>query len=547
MEIDIKQGEWKLNRSVAVPRLGSLGWVVLLALMAWGTYILHGILFIDGLDYIHGDMGDSRLVALFLENSYKYFSTFGQMTSFWSPPWIYYPFKNGMALADNLTGGLWLYAPWRVLGFSEMTSYQFWFLGTSVANCVAFFLFGRELRFSTLGLCAGTYLVGFGMPNAAFILHPQLLSNYYVSLTLLFAVRSVRETELRLGLKYAAWAALFYALQFWTGFYQSWFFTFSASIMVLILAALNWGVFTDRFKTLFLRGMVFVGIAGVLIFPLVRRYLLIKDMMGQRPWEEVSAYLPTWKAILLPVAGTHIYKDMLFEKFFSSFKFFSEMCMFAGFVVLAAPLLFAMTRFWRRRLNGYEPFLAGVALVIPTLLILTLKWDEASLWKFIYTLVPGASAVRAVGRISLTILLFSSILIGYIVTTLEVRGKTWSTALAILIVVGIFIENQVAHSYAFKKSEHLQRIESYTQELKKKGDCAVFHLGFRGEFDPRREVDAMWTSMVTNIPTSNGYSGSMPPRYWEYEIYKAVGVEKLDNWFSMMNHSIPKEKICFIP
>lgn len=526
-------------------------WLLPMVFLIIGGYFFHINLFKDGMEYIHGDLGDSRLISLLLEHSFRYLFQVDSSISFWSPYWIYYPAKNGLAYSDVMTAGVFLYAPWRLLGIPEMTAYQLWFLTTSVANFGAFLLLARRLGFSSLGSVIGGYIVSFGMINIAYANHPQMLSHYYLLLAIYFFLRIFHSSKAADRHKFSALAAIMYSLQFWLAFYPLWFFTFIGGMVGIFLVVAQWKKFRLHLKLYTGPALTFLCVAGLLIYPIARRYFIIKNLMGSRKWEEVSIYLPSWQAYILPTAESLIYKQSLFDKYSNLFVYHSELCMFSGFVVLITPVLFLICSRFDKRDSHRRLLLSAMTFGLLMTMLLTLKFvsDERSfsLWKTVFDYVPGASAIRAVGRVSLLLQIINALLMAYCITLLQKKFR-WGSWIGLILVVLIVIENSVEHNYLFSKTEHYKRIQevgSILQQADK--NCSVFHRSYRHDSFPYREIDAMLVSQQLRIPTSNGYSGGMPPAYWNADIFRSQSVDKIMDWFNMNNRPIEQNKICFLP
>lgn len=84
-------------------------------------------------EYMPGDLGDSRFINYLLEHGYQWLK--GDVDSFWDAGFMY-PFKNTIALSDNMLGTLPIYSIWRVLGFSQETTYQLWWISICSLNCL---------------------------------------------------------------------------------------------------------------------------------------------------------------------------------------------------------------------------------------------------------------------------------------------------------------------------------------------------------------------------------------------------------------------------
>ncbi|MCK9617382.1 MAG: hypothetical protein M0R21_06050 [Lentimicrobiaceae bacterium] len=78
-----------------------------------------------GLDfaYIPGDFGDARFIHYILEHGYRFLS--GNENSFWNASFMF-PYKNNIALSDNMLGTMPIYALYRIIGINSETSFQFW-------------------------------------------------------------------------------------------------------------------------------------------------------------------------------------------------------------------------------------------------------------------------------------------------------------------------------------------------------------------------------------------------------------------------------------
>lgn len=522
----------------------------LILLLALGLHLFHGSLFKDSQGWIHGDLGDARLISIFLEHSYNYLFRLQEGLSYWSPSWIYFPAKNGLAYSDVMTGGVFLYAPWRALGFSEMESYQFWFVSTSILNFFSFILLGRRLGLSWLGVTVGAYVASFSLTNIAYANHPQLLTHYFLFFLSYFALRIFQTRALRKRLFFAAAAAFMYAVQVWTAFYPLWFFTLVGGVAAIFLI-FHYRQEILREPKLYVWPFLTFGLtAGLLIFPILKRYFVIKNQMGPRSWEEISQYLPTWHAYLLPTGESVLYKTLLWERLHSEFRFFSELSMFSGFCVLLVPFLFLFRRKVFSEKDGFLPLMTALAFAVLIAQLLMLKWgkepDAFTLWKAVFHAVPGASAIRAVARTSLVLNLFSAVLIAFFLSSLQMRAKR-GLLLTLILSALIVAENASHHQWMFSVKESEQRLTDLSLQLEQTGkDCQTFHRSFRPEESPFREIDSMLLSQRSGLPTSNGYSGGMPPPYWDAGIYTGRSLEKIEEWFTLNNYPIDRDRICFL-
>ncbi|EFX60098.1 hypothetical protein DAPPUDRAFT_125522, partial [Daphnia pulex] len=277
----------------------------------------------------------------------------------------------------------------------------------------------------------------------------------------------------------------------WLAFYPLWFFTFLLGLCSLFMMIRHMKYLRLHWKTYIWPAFAFIVTVSLLVYPILRRYLIVKDLMGPRQWAEISVFLPTWQTYLLPTAESVFYRSLLFDKFSPLFLRHSELCMFSGFVVLAAPILFLLTRRVDKVDSKWASLMSGILFGLLTLMILTLRWgvdvSSFSLWQMVIERVPGANAIRAVGRVSLTLQLFSALLLSYSLTVIQGRFKQgWIISMALAI--SVLMENAVVHRYVFPVAMSEDRIAALAAEIEASGkNCSVFHRSFQPDSFPFRE------------------------------------------------------------
>jgi hypothetical protein len=117
--------------------------------------------------------------------------------------------------------------------------------------------------------------------------------------------------------------------------------------------------------------------------------------------------------------------------------------------------------------------------------------------------------MRAIGRVVLIMLIPAGLALAALVQYLGKRGHAvwgWSVALACLLEQGITTESYDVAA----NQEKLTRIASRITP----GQQAFFYHPFELEIFYNYQVDAMWASLMTGVPTINGYTGYYPPG-WE--------------------------------
>jgi hypothetical protein len=139
---------------------------------------------------------------------------------------------------------------------------------------------------------------------------------------------------------------------------------------------------------------------------------------------------------------------------------------------------------------------------------LTLFYHQDSLWLGYSSMIPGANAIRAVGRIVLILLVPAALGLAYLVESLDRRGWAalgWLVALVCLAEQGVTTDT-------FDAAANRAAIAQLAGRIDRSRTAFYYHPCDYQRFW-RYQLDAMWASMDTGQPTINGYSGYYP-RDW---------------------------------
>ena len=132
---------------------------------------------------IPGDLGDARFNNYILEHFHRFIT--GRTAAYWDAPFMY-PWKNVIALSDNLLGTAPVYSAFRSMGLSREGAYQAWILAMFALNywccTIALRKWGGNW---VLAACAG-FIFAFGIHNIGQINNLQTLPKFVAPLTLLF-------------------------------------------------------------------------------------------------------------------------------------------------------------------------------------------------------------------------------------------------------------------------------------------------------------------------------------------------------------------------
>lgn len=531
------------------------------ALIAIGFFTLFSHMFAEGFAYLPGDFGDARLVNLLLEHNYRLFFQLNDQTfwnssgnSFWSPTWMFFPLSNALAMSEVMTGSSWIYAIFRWSDFDYQTSFQLWILSCAALNFLATAWLFRSVGLSIIATLAGAWLFAFAMPRAGFLTHPQLMPGFYSPLACLMLWKYTQTLKPKCEFWSLALFSLFAALQIWSCIYLGWFLGFFLSVGTFVLFAKKSTrpLLIDKIRRSWKPILVAGILLAILIGPLALKLLATGQKYGPRGWMDVTMYLPEFYLFLLPHENSLLY-HWLFEITPRGVKYLYEKLIFPGFIVFFAP--FVLLRIYRKKsdqlftrlpVNRIILWLAPAMVLLMFLLTLKIKNTE-SLWRIPYMFFPGAKGLRTAGRLILLTLLPMGFSFGALLDYLRAGLKPKTGVVAAIAMFGfVILENTVLQTYAYKKTEHEGKIAGLTEWLQDhRNQCDAFYY-FSDTPTPITQIDAMWASFLTDVPTLNAHSGVSPKDYKLAGLDDAVAttMTSAQTWIAL--HSAAPVRLCLI-
>jgi hypothetical protein len=152
--------------------------------------------------------------------------------------------------------------------------------------------------------------------------------------------------------------------------------------------------------------------------------------------------------------------------------------------------------------------LCGVSIFVGSW-VLTLKIDTISAYWIIFHIVPGAGAIRAGDRVQLCVNLWVVsaliLMIDRWVASSPTMSRNRRRFLAGAVLAFCVIEQVNLWSNGLARATELAELRAVPAPPR---ECRSFLVKYFGEVG---EVDAMWISMKTGLPTLNGRSGGAPP------------------------------------
>jgi hypothetical protein len=460
------------------------------------------------------DPGDTRFVNYVLEHSFQLLANRDYVGELWSPP-FFYPLKNVLAFSENMFGSAPFY--WLFRSFSPTAfAFQLWMI-TVLALCfVCFALLMRHYKVNSILAAFGAFLFAFGMPRVAQLGHQQLLPQFFTPLAFWFGWDFIRQpSNKRLIL-----ALLFIYLQLLSSVYLGWFLLFSSIIVFVVSCFLDKNVRQNLFE--YIKGNYKVFITSVLAWSvlvvlLFIPYIKAKALVGGRSYSEVAAILPKLASWLRPTPGS-LWWPLLSSKPENFLPWPIEHHLFLGLIVVLLTGFSLYVLFLKREvLNLERELLVKTCLIVASILfVLSLKINDFSLWRIVYEVVPGGSAIRAVTRISLFVYFYLLIAVivcfdSYIKASIKV--SSWRLLLVSTVCL-LGLSEQVTFALTSYEKAPFTQVELEMQELMQKG-CDVAYLSATNA-DPSfwsQQMFAMAAGIQANVPVINGYSGWTPPDY----------------------------------
>jgi len=165
-----------------------------------------------------------------------------------------------------------------------------------------------------------------------------------------------------------------------------------------------------------------------------------------------------------------------------------------------------------------------VAAMLIALPIVVYFYGIDSLWLKYFRLIPGGTAIRAVGRVSLILLIPAALGLASLVKYLN-RSR-WPVASGIVSLA--CLSEQAVTTETFDAIANRANIAGIARQVDRHQLAFYYHPCKSVPFH-EYQLDAMWASLASEVPTINGYSGYVP-RDWEsfYFVDQDTGPELLD-------------------
>lgn len=518
-------------------------WLFALAANTIGTWQVYHSQIASGFDLFPGPRGDTRLTAYLVEHWYKALSGHATLIS----PAMFYPVKGTLGYTDVLIAYVLPYSALRLSGFDIFSAMAFAVIFLNYLNFIFCFIFlNSTLRFRPLASCAGAMFFAFNSPKLTqadhLQLQPLLLLVLFVMLIVMFAKNSATLTQVRaFGL--LSLAGMVLNLQLLTSFYIGWFLVFWFVLFLVMSLSFQRSrlfilVLVKKYR-LALTGALCVFLFGFAVF--IRIYLPAAWSTGWFGF--YTDYIPEIKSYLLMADGNYIWGSLttfILQQGSGGPDWARRIGIglvpaiaWIGISVLALWIVKKYSampdaaagpetdhRDWGR--TGYL-FFALMILASNFLVVLGLQYHGHSLWKFVYWSFPGARSIRAVARFVIVLALPMAIAFAFAAHHAMERIAAQKNALTrlsltavmlMLIVFGLFEQFNSGEGH-YSISVESARLHKLAAKLP--ANCSSFYVaaGKKDKQDAFQNQnymhDAMFVSLLRQVPTLNGRSGRNPP------------------------------------
>jgi hypothetical protein len=479
---------------------GEHGWCV--AGLGTGLCLLFHVQIAAGGAAMQTNPKDSRHLHAVLEWGHRCLSGAPECASVRDPP-IFYPATGAAAWSDSLLGLLPLYSPARWLGVEPATAWQALAVLIAALDYVAaWFLLRSGAGFGGAAAMGGAWIFAFAAPRAAKLNHPHLAAGFPMVLAvLLFARLCAGDVPERRRRAYAVAIPLLLAWQFWCSVYLG---AFAVLVGALVLAC---GLPSARFRRSVapafrkssLGWLAGIALAGLTLAPLVLAYAGARREVPISAFADVESFLPRPVSWIHP--GTGAWFDYGLGRLSAVADLEPESAHRLGWGLLAPAL--ALAGMW---LSRRDPRWRAIALGSLAAVILVTPWPGGfTFWRFVFDFVPGMQALRAVGRISLVLLLPAG---AFVALALErIASRVPRAALLAGLALVALEQGRTLPSYPKERFDSVANAIAASVEP----GCAAFYVAFR-EIRPAEvaQLDAVWGALFSARPTVNGYAGYTP-------------------------------------
>jgi len=258
------------------------------------------------LEYIPGDLGDSRFINYLLEHCHQWMT--GKASSFWDAGFMY-PFKNAVALSDCLIGTAPLYSIWRLFNFTPETSYQLWWICICSLNYwVSFIVFKKWFNRIDIAVVLA-WIFAFTFYNIGQLNYMQMIVRFMVPVAIYAVYKLIQFPSNKYFSIYSA--ALIFQLYsaMYTGIYLLYFS--GLILFVYYILTKKWNELSYYIsKEHKIKFFIICIISFIAIVNLFYPYIKIAKVVGNLHFNDIEANIPLWNSYLFPHQSSYTWHFM---------------------------------------------------------------------------------------------------------------------------------------------------------------------------------------------------------------------------------------------
>ena len=521
---------------------------ILIGLIFAILFTLHPMI-VSNFVLMPGDIGDERFAIYILNHWYNVFSGSEQFFRLN----FFYPDKLVLGYSDCFFLFGIIYSLFRSIGCDYFLSLQFLYIFLiSVGYISSYFMFRNVFKVNLFFSLVGSVLfVSLNSIQNQFG-HAQLLGFYFYPIFILLLYSYFQSAQKKSRISswlYLSSFSIFLGLFFFTTYYSAWFFVITCFLYLCVYLLLQWKsksikecitewYFFLKFNLFQL--IVCIVILFISLIPFFITYIPVVLLGNKFMFSDVLYYSPKIFD-LINVGGSNYF----WSPVFNFFKYnYGNMEIQGGFTIFTIIVFGSFLIFQRKQ----KAIIYSFGLTSVLIILLILHEAKYSLWAIIYTLIPGAKAIRALGRYMIVAQIIAIIFViyncNYLYNNLisKIRERR-NTVLLILLILTSLIPLVCLGEQANRGYFHLNRIEQigFLNKFQSSDSCKVFFVkkvkGDNHIPSWKYQIDALMISMKYRIPTINGYSGIIPkdwklnddsnPLYYYY-VYKWIHLNNID-------------------
>ena len=491
-------------------------------------------------DKLIGETNDSRLNNLLVEHWYHVFC--GQES--FSVVNIFYPMPNTVAFTDMLVGFAIPYSILRAFGMNMFLANKIVLILFHVFGSYSFYyLLNKKFKISSIWALVGVVIFSYSSAYYVRIGHTQLIA---ISLIPLFIIMLYSFFEYFANKKkriiYGFLTVTSYVFIMYTSWYTAFFtalFMVTIAVVYFVVSLANknniikivWAYIKKCYKEV----LCYIVYTAIIATPFFMLYLPVSKMFGKRTYAEIVSQLPEL-IDFFNVSTSNRMLGWLMEKLnldgraeTNGYFVWELMVGFSIFVIGLLVFLF----FYIRRMYLKQKYVAlekegkytntkmifRVSLIYSVFVsfLLLVQSNGASLWLFVYLIVPGASAIRAVVRYNF----FLTIPIAMIIAT---EGyyfcKKYDLRMVYKIAIPILLAGLIWYSNLNK--EGIQAIWTITEEQRQLSTVSA----------PPSDCEAMY--IVDTNPSGHTYYGKsytwIDYQHFAWEICEKYHLKNLNGY-----------------